>query len=271
MFERALVAEQAVVAAGGTLIEAPFIRAFASVTLAEQGAFDEALRRAGEAVALAEAHASAYELVHALGCLGYVLLRRGSAQPAVDALERGLDLCRGRDFGFLAGMVAPVLGLARALAGRPEAGIALLEPSAGSGLPVIRGLSMVWLAEAYARAGRHDEARRRAADACVTTTTMGEHGHRGWALRALGDGAAAADPPDVDQAETAYREALAIAEERGMALLAAYCRAGLGRLAIATGRREEGRLLVVAALEAFRRMGTMTDAAVAERALNTAE
>jgi len=55
-------------------------------------------------------------------------------------------------------------------------------------------------------------------------------GHQGWALRLLGEIASRCDPPDLDQAEAYYRQALALAEELGMRPLVAHCHLGLGKL-----------------------------------------
>ena len=50
------------------------------------------------------------------------------------------------------------------------------------------------------------------------------------ALHQLGVVQAHADPPDAEQAEAHYQQALALAEELGMRPLQAHCHHGLGRL-----------------------------------------
>src|SRR5262249_39849932 len=67
-----------------------------------------------------------------------------------------------------------------------------------------------------------------------------EHANEAVALHQLGIVYAHADPPDAEQAETHYQQALALAEELGMRPLQAHCHRGLGTLYAATGQRAAG-------------------------------
>ena len=81
-----------------------------------------------------------------------------------------------------------------------------------------------------------------------------ERGNQAYALRLLGDIAARREPPERDQAEASYRQARALAEERGMRPLVAHCHLGLGSLSLKLGRREQARTDLSQALELFRAM-----------------
>ena len=81
-----------------------------------------------------------------------------------------------------------------------------------------------------------------------------ERGHEAYALRLLGDIAARREPPHVEEAETHYREALALAEELGMRPLVAHCHHGLGTLYAKLGQREQARAELSAAIELYRAM-----------------
>ena len=81
-----------------------------------------------------------------------------------------------------------------------------------------------------------------------------ERGHQAYALRLLGDIAARREPPESEQAEAHYRQALALAEELGMRPLQAHCHRGLGTLYAKTGRREQARAELSAAIELYRAM-----------------
>jgi len=59
-------------------------------------------------------------------------------------------------------------------------------------------------------------------------------------------------PPDAERAETYYQQALA--EALGMRPLVAHCHHGLGRLYCQTGRREQVRAALSAAIELYRAM-----------------
>ena len=57
-----------------------------------------------------------------------------------------------------------------------------------------------------------------------------ERGHQAYALCLLDDIAARRNPPESEEAEAYYRQALALAEETGMRPLVAHCHRGLGTL-----------------------------------------
>ena len=81
-----------------------------------------------------------------------------------------------------------------------------------------------------------------------------ERGDEAWALRLLGEIAAHADPPDVEQAESHYRQALALADELGMRPLVAHCHLGLGTLYRKIGRDEQAQAELATAAEMYRAM-----------------
>ena len=89
------------------------------------------------------------------------------------------------------------------------------------------------------------------------------------ALFQLGAVHAHASPPDVQQAEARYREALMLAEALGMRPLQAHCHRGLGTLYTKTGRQEQARAALATAIELYRAMEMtfwlpQTEAALAE-------
>ena len=74
------------------------------------------------------------------------------------------------------------------------------------------------------------------------------------ALFQLGAVHAQASPPDVQQAEARYQEALMLAEALGMRPLQAHCHRGLGTLYAKTGRQEQARAALATAIELYRAM-----------------
>ncbi len=84
--------------------------------------------------------------------------------------------------------------------------------------------------------------------------THQERGHEAYALRLLGDIATHRDPPEVEEAEASYRQALALAEELGMRPLQAHCHLGLGTLYAKTGQREQAHAELSAAIDLYRAM-----------------
>jgi tetratricopeptide (TPR) repeat protein len=110
------------------------------------------------------------------------------------------------------------------------------------------------LGEAQLRAGRLEAARTLAVRALDQAHTYQERGHEAYALRLLGDIAAHCDPPQVEEADTSYRRALALAEELGMRPLQAHCHRGFGTLYATTGQRKEARAALTTAIEMYRAM-----------------
>ena len=95
----------------------------------------------------------------------------------------------------------------------------------------------ILLGRAWLLLGRLDEARRladRAVDSASGRIDFVPH-----ALHLLGDIATHPDRFDAERGETHYRNALALAESRGMRPLVAHCHLGLGTLYARTGKREQ--------------------------------
>ena len=59
------------------------------------------------------------------------------------------------------------------------------------------------------------------------------------------------DPPEVEQAEAYYRQALALADELGMRPFLAHCHLGLGTLYARIGQRQQARAELSAAMELY--------------------
>jgi hypothetical protein len=61
-------------------------------------------------------------------------------------------------------------------------------------------------------------------------------------------------PPEVEQAEACYRQALTLADELGMRPLQAHCHRGLGTLYTHTGKVEQAHTELATASELYRAM-----------------
>ena len=66
--------------------------------------------------------------------------------------------------------------------------------------------------------------------------------------------AAHREPPDIEPAETHYRQAVVLAEELGMRPLVAHCHLGLGKLYVRTGQREQAQKHLATAAVMYRDM-----------------
>jgi tetratricopeptide (TPR) repeat protein len=224
------------------------------------GEFAEGRRHGEEALRIAKGDgqwSDAPFAVHArLGCL---YLAQGDLEAAIRVCEEGLALCRAT--GNSAPLWAIVGGLGEAYAhmGRLAEGLALLEEArrddlrtgrlGGSYVTHLRQLSAVYLL-----AGRVDEAWQHACQALDLARELKLCGHEAHALFQVGAVHARASPPDVQQAEARYREALMRAEALGMRPLEAHCHHGLGTLYAKTGRPEQAHAALATAIELYRAM-----------------
>jgi tetratricopeptide (TPR) repeat protein len=154
--------------------------------------------------------------------------------------------------------VASRLGYAYALCGRVAEGLPLLEQTverAASTGTVGHSMRLACLGEGYLLAGRPDAAMECARKALDLSIRQTEYGNQAYACRLLGQIASYSDTPDLAGPETHYRQAMALARERGMRPLVAHCHFGLGRLYHRTGDRPKAQEYLATAATMYREMG----------------
>jgi tetratricopeptide (TPR) repeat protein len=233
-------------------------RSFLVLSLAECGAFAEGRTAAEEGMRMAEAADHPFSRALASWAVGFLALRQGDLPQAHPVLERGLALAQREHIRLAAPWIATTLGAAYTLAGRAAEALPLLEQAIAQAVAmrymVDYALRVVWLGEAYLLAGRLDEAGTQAQRALKFAQAHQERGHEAYALRLLGEIAAQREPPEAEQAETHYRQALALAEELGMRPLQAHCQRGLGTLYSQVGEAQQARAALGTAIELYRTM-----------------
>jgi class 3 adenylate cyclase/tetratricopeptide (TPR) repeat protein len=233
-------------------------QAWLAWTLRALGAFAEGQRHGEEALRLATLVGRGQTPIVAHGCLGDLYLAQGNLEHAIRVLEQGLALCRASGNQNLLRLIAASLGYASALQGRLAEGCALLEETISESIRtgVLYGhvYRVAWLSEVCRLAGRGEEAWQHAGQALDLARQHKERANEALALHQLGVVQAHADPPDAAQAEAHYQQALALAEELGMRPLQAHCHHGLGQLYSQTGRREQARAELSAAIALYRAM-----------------
>jgi tetratricopeptide (TPR) repeat protein len=248
-------------------------RVFLAWPLAEVGRFTEGIAIAEEGLRIAEAINRPLSLLLTSYSIGLLHFRKGDLHQALPPLERAMGICQEADLPLYFPRVALPLGLAHALSGRFTDALSLLEQAVERGPSVGRmvehSLRVARLAEALLLAGRLEDASPLAQEALALSRTHKERGTEAYALRLLGDIAVHHDPPDADQAETHYHQALALAEDLGMRPLQAHCYRGLGMLYRQIGQAEQARAELSTAIEMYRDMDMTfwlpeTEAALAE-------
>jgi tetratricopeptide (TPR) repeat protein len=233
-------------------------RAYLSWSLAELGAFAEAIGRAEEGVGIAEAADHPFSRIWAYGGIGKLYLDKGDVHRGIPLLERSLEICQDRHISAMFPTAASRLGYAYALSGRVPKGLPLLEQAveqaAAMRIMATYSRMSVLLSEAYLLAGRVDEATELAIRVLEFSRDHKERGFHAWALRLLGEIAAHRARPEVEQAESYYHAARALADELGMRPLLAHCHRGLGGLYGKIGRPEPARVELSTAIEMYRSM-----------------
>jgi class 3 adenylate cyclase/tetratricopeptide (TPR) repeat protein len=236
-----------------------FARHWLVKSLASLGRFAEAGEHAAEAIRLAEPTHHAYTIAQAHRAAATLHLLKGDWARARSLIERWISVLRPGNVLML--LPDGVASSAWALAQLGEAGEALNRQQEGEQLVerfVASGTvgDTGWIFQSLGRAclllGRVDEARR-LADRAIASSPR----HAGFAAHAqhlLGDIATHPDRFEAEDAGAHYRQALALAESRGMRPLAAHCHLGLGRLHHRTGQREQAHDHFTTAMTMYRDM-----------------
>jgi class 3 adenylate cyclase/tetratricopeptide (TPR) repeat protein len=225
---------------------------------AELGTFPEGTALGAEGLQIAETVALPASLMMAYHGVGYLALCKGDLHPALSWLEHAVRLCREADFPAYFTRIAPTLGAAYILTGRVADAVPLLtqalQQAIAAELVVNQALCYLRLGESQMQAGRLEEAHALTEQALTLAHTHKERGNEAYALRLLGDIAVRCEPPEIEPAESYYRQALVLADELGMRPLQAHCHRSLGTLYAATGQREQARTALSTAIEMYRAM-----------------
>jgi tetratricopeptide (TPR) repeat protein len=229
------------------------------VGLAELGRFAEAAQHEAEAIRLAEATHHAYTVSVAYGAAGTRHLLQGNWANARTQIERRIAEVRTANVTLTlpwavahSAWALAQLGEANEARNRLREGEQLLEYQVARGIVGQRVSGYHSMGRACLVLGQLDEARR-LADRAIESSS-GNHGFVAYARHLLGDVAAHPDRFDAERGETCYREALALAEPRGMRPLVAHCYFGLGNLCRRTGRREQAQEHLATATTMYREM-----------------
>ena len=234
-------------------------RCWLVMSLAQLGRFAEAAEHEAEAIRLAEPTHHAFTVGLAHRAAGTLHLLKGDWAKARSLIEHGIAVLRTGNVVLLlpyavasSAWVLAQLGEASEALNRLREGEQLLERQAARGIVGDRGWAYHSLGRACLLLGRLDEARR-LGDRAVESSPR-QPGFAAHALHLLGDIATHPDRFDAESGEAHYRQALALAEPRGMRPLVAHCHLGLGKLYRRTGKREQAQEHLTTATTMYREM-----------------
>jgi tetratricopeptide (TPR) repeat protein len=236
-----------------------FDRFLLVVSLAELGSFAEAAEYEAEAIRLAEPTHHPFTVGLAYRAASTLYLLKGDWGKARLLIEHGITVVRtGNVVVLLPDAVAPSawilaqLGEASEALNRLREGEQLLDRQAARGRVGRLGWGYYSLGRTCLLLGRLEEARR-LADRVVESSSS-QLGFAAHTLNLLGDIATHPDRFDAESGEAHYRQALALAEPRGMRPLVAHCHLGLGKLYRRTGKREQVQEHLTTATTMYREM-----------------
>jgi tetratricopeptide (TPR) repeat protein len=211
-------------------------------------------------IRLAEPTQQASSVSMAYFAAGALRLGQGDWVKARSLLEHSIAAARAGNVKLVlpqsvaaSAWVLAQLGEASEATSRVREGEELLERFAAEGHVSNLARCCYPLGRAHLLLGRLDEARHlgeRAVDSSPLHPGFAAH-----ALHLLGDIATHPDRLDAERGEAHYRQALALAEPRGMRPLVAHCHLGLGKLYRRIGRREPAQEHLTNATTMYREMG----------------
>jgi tetratricopeptide (TPR) repeat protein len=243
---------------GELFLPAVLSRAYLATCHAKLGTFVEGRALGEEGLRMAEAVAHPASVMFASWGVGLVCLRQGELPRVLPRLERAVDICQDADLPLYFPLMAAALGTAYALCGRVADAVPLLtqtmEQTTGPEPVAFQAPCRLSLGEAQMLAGRLEEAHALAEQALELAREHQERGHQAYALCLLGEIAVQREPPERDQAEPHYRQALALAEELGMRPLQAHCHHSLGTLYAKMDQRAPAHAKLSAAIDLYRVM-----------------
>src|SRR5262249_22915331 len=227
---------------------------------AELGMFAEGRAFGEEGLRIAEVMDHPASLLWTSCTIGLVALRQGDLPRALPLLERAVVLCQDADLPvsvyFL--WTAAHLVAAYTMGGRVADAVPLLTQAMEQIIATervdVQTLCGLLLGEAQLLAGRLEEAHALAERTLAPTREHQERGNEAYALRLIGEIAARREPPESDDAEAHFHQALTLTDELGMRPPQAPRHLGLGTLYATTGQREQARTELSAAIALYRAM-----------------
>ncbi len=226
-------------------------RAYLAMSLAQLGRFADAGEHEAEAIRLAEPMHHAFTVGAAHYAAGTLHPLKGDWVKARALLEHAIAVVRAGDVIIMlswaiasSAWVLAQLGEAHEALTRLQEGEQLVEHQTAKNVVSLAP----WIYHALGRAAllldQPDEAQRLASLAFKFSS--GHHGYTAHVLHLLGDIAMHPDRVDAERGEGYYRQALALAEPRGMRPLVAHCHLGLGNLYRRTAKPEQTRHFAIA-------------------------
>jgi class 3 adenylate cyclase/tetratricopeptide (TPR) repeat protein len=235
-------------------------RYWLSLSLVPLGRFTEAAEHETEALRLAEPMRHAYSIGVLHLSAGTLHLWKGEWTSARVRLDKGISMLRASNIAILvprmiasAAWALAQLGESSEALNRLHEARQLLDILIERGMVGMCSYPSLAIGRACLLLGRLEETRR--LSDLALKFARSEFGITADVYQLLGEIATHPDHFDIQSGEAHYRQALALAEPRGMRPLVAHCHLGLGKLYRRTGKPEQARENLAIATTMYREMG----------------
>jgi predicted ATPase len=219
------------------------ILSYAGWTLWFLGYPDKAVTLSTEAIALARTLSHPNSVAAAEFFLNVVRCYRGEAQAVLESAERVIAFSSEHGFGAWLLFSNNHRGWALAKQGCPNEGIGLMREGLaiahGAGADIGRTFLLCFLAEAYIKADRLEEALNTVTEALAEVDREHEHHYEADIHRLKGEVLLRQAHSNIHQAEGCFRRAIEIARGQSGKSLELRAATSLARLLRDTGRRDE--------------------------------
>ncbi len=214
------------------------------------GYSDQALKKMGEAVALAHRQSHAFSLAVAVVHMIVISYLRREWPRLQEQAETAIALCKDQGFGAILAQATTYRGYALAQQGQTEQGIAELraglDAQFATGAILFRPWYFCYLGEAYGTAGRFEEALDAIAEGLAITERTGERHNEAELHRFKGElllrGSGVEAPHTVQkEAEECFRKAIEIARQQEARLFELKAAISLSRLLKQRGKKAQAR------------------------------
>jgi tetratricopeptide (TPR) repeat protein len=233
------------------------------------GQREQAFVRSREALEMAMEMERPYDLSYAHAAQGFAHLTFGELEEAISHLEEASRIARAHEIMLLMPHAARYLGRAYALAGRLHEAEQLLaeavQQARSQSLVALWGWCSAALGFTRGLAGAHREAESCVLDALDFARRHSYRALEAHALRLMGF----VGQGDEAASEQSFHDAVMLARQIGMRPELALSHHGLGDLLTSTSRPAEARAEFAMALELYRSMGMVHNAALVETQLES--
>jgi predicted ATPase/class 3 adenylate cyclase len=221
---------------------------YLAYTLWTLGYPDQALKRANEAVGLAQALCQPFSLVFAEQNTGFLHLYRREARAAQENGETVIALCAEHGFTELLAFATVLRGAAMANQERFEEGIAQIQeglaPLRASGSALARPTLLTQLAQAYMETGRLDEGLRALAEALAAGEENQDHQDEPERHRVKGELLLRRSDSNAAEAQNCFERAIEIARKQSAKSWELRATTSLAQLLSKQGHHDEARTML---------------------------